>query len=148
MIPTTVGIVAIDRMDVEEPSGFPLTSSPPLLYQFGHHSPSSNLKVFKQIVSHIGAMAQKREDEDAAGKFLSSSSNKPNDKTLIFTHALKYARVAGLLIQVLGQKAAVRTCCCIVSTFLKSILSWSSDKNGFSMKSMKSLQNTSHLFLF
>lgn len=64
MIPTTVGIVAIDRTDVEEPSGFPLTSSPPLIYNFGHHLPSANIKMFTIISEQIAKMAHKRAEVD------------------------------------------------------------------------------------
>jgi hypothetical protein len=70
MIPTCLGVVAVDHVDAEESNGFLLTSSPPLLYQFGHDSPSTNVKVFKRIVDHMASLCVKRSEAESRGTYI------------------------------------------------------------------------------
>ncbi len=60
MVPTVIGAVVPDRMDVEELSGIALTTSPPLLYYYGHHELQANPRMYQSIVSTLASVVNER----------------------------------------------------------------------------------------
>lgn len=63
-IPTTIGAVAVDRMDVEAPNGMTMETSPPLIYSFGYQSPAANKAVYHKLVKRMAEVVDRRVEED------------------------------------------------------------------------------------
>lgn len=76
-MPTTVGALVIDRLEVEETTGIPLTAKPPLLYSFGHLKADENLVIYERIVNKLGHMCLQRLQADSHGAFLIFSLRHP-----------------------------------------------------------------------
>lgn len=64
MVPTTIGAVSPERMDPEEPTGFNLQTTPPLLYYFGNHTPLTNNKMFHKIMEKLANNVDKKMEKD------------------------------------------------------------------------------------
>jgi hypothetical protein len=64
ILPTSVGAVVVDRTDAEERNGFNLANSPPLIYSFGYHTPSSNTQAYNKIISRISQNVKAKFEAD------------------------------------------------------------------------------------
>ena len=64
IMPTTIGAIVADRMDIEQRNGIDLTTSPPLLYSYGHHTPATNLSMFKRITEKLASLVKQKIDGD------------------------------------------------------------------------------------